>query len=54
MWEYLFISGQNKYWVECILLHEFIDKYQIKYYDISIKNWVEKLVSYELIRKKEK
>lgn len=48
MWEYY----HENTWVECKLLHEFLDKFQILYYDSLIKEWVEKLVDYNLIRKK--
>lgn len=50
MWQYF----HNKSWIECKLLHEFLDKYQILYYDKLKNKWIEKVVSIDLIRKKEK
>ena len=48
MWEYFY----NDKWVECKLLHEFLDMYQIIFYDESIKKWIEEIVSMDFVRKK--
>jgi hypothetical protein len=48
MWEYFY----NDKWIECKLLHEFLMTYQIIYYDEEKKDFIELIVSTDLVRKK--
>ena len=52
MWEFLCNKGINYKWTDCELLHEFLEKYQIKYINPFDHVEEERVVWREEIRRK--
>ena len=50
MWMYRDITPIGNEWVECELLHEFLESYQIRYYSKFVDREVEQVVSRDRIR----
>ena len=50
MWEVLCNHGIEYKWAECELLHEFLEKYQVKYINPFTKLEEEKVVLREQVR----